>query len=371
MQLNVFGKQPFTPSVACSRVSQLWYALHIINLSRAIFVLPRCDGCKMASFKTILFESIDYNNTQWSFHVPGLPSSAKTNPAGLVKLLSVVSNDKRQIVELGFVKCPSNRVVSADPLDKFILISFSDFRLRVPCKADDRRTEPATGRESAEYVTQLLSNGICINNVTYNFYGHSNSQLKSRSCFLFAAAKDQVATKIEQLGDFSKIKTVAKKAKRIGLLFSTADVGVLLPTDRCEDIPDIQNKDYNFTDGCGLISVSLAKQLVKKINITFRNHKYTPSVFQIRYRGYKGVLMLEPALCGRILVQFRDSMRKFKDAADLTLSVVEFSKVCTSSIPVLLALMDIALFIRVSERRDDSFALCSGSHIRDTRPEAA
>ena len=167
---------------------------------------------------------------------------------------------------------------------------------------------------------------MSLNNVQYRFYGHSNSQLKCKSCFLYAGTKEEICKKIDALGDFSKIKSVAKMAKRIGLLFSAGEVATQLQPDRCEDIPDIIKGDYMFTDGCGLISSHMARLLVQKLNICFRNKRYNPSVFQIRYRGYKGVLELEPKLQSQTLVQFRDSMRKVSGTPDLNFSVVEYSK---------------------------------------------
>jgi hypothetical protein len=71
----------------------------------------------------------------------------------------------------------------------------------------------------------MLVTGISINNTKYHFFGHSNSQLKSRSCFLYAASKDEIFAKINTMGDLSKLKSVGKKAKRIGLLFSSAGNG--------------------------------------------------------------------------------------------------------------------------------------------------
>jgi hypothetical protein len=285
----------------------------------------------MAHFKRILQNRIDPEDKLWSFFVKDLPASTDSNKRHLVKLVAVVSNQEKQEISISLVSCPSNRVTTADPSDKFILVSFSDFRLRCPTKNDPNVTEPAPAKESAAYISRILTAGIMINDSIYHFYGHSNSQLKSRSCFLFAASKDEIKAKVDGLGDFSKIKSVAKKAKRIGLLFSTAEIGVTLHPDRCEDIADVQSKEYCFTDGCGLISTLLAEQLVKKTQITFRNVRYTPSVFQIRYRGYKGVLTFEPKLQKQILVQFRDSMRKFKEVKDLTLSVVDYSKVSAST----------------------------------------
>jgi regulator of nonsense transcripts 1 len=166
--------------------------------------------------------------------------------------------------------------------------------------------------------------------VQYNFYGHSNSQLKSRTCFLYAAPKPDISQKIEALGDFTKMKTVAKKAKRIGLLFSVAEIATTVQPDRCEDIQDVETKDYIFTDGCGLISPKLAHELARKVGVAFRNIRYTPSVFQIRYRGYKGVVMLDLGMKGKTLIKFRKSMKKFSGASDMSFSVIEYSKVFIS-----------------------------------------
>ena len=145
---------------------------------------------------------------------------------------------------------------------------------------------------------------------------------------MYAGSKQEIFMKVEAMGDLSKIKSVGKKAKRIGLLFSSAEVALDLPPDRCQDIDDVATKDYTFTDGCGLISAQLARQLAQKRNIVFRDKRYVPSVYQVRYRGYKGVLTLDPTLQGQIQAQFRASMRKFKDAPDYSFAVVDYSKVC-------------------------------------------
>lgn len=143
---------------------------------------------------------------------------------------------------------------------------------------------------------------------------------------MYAASKAEIAAKIEGLRDFSKLKSGGKKVKRIGLLFSTADIAIELSPDRCEDIADIVYHDYTFTDGCGLISKQLAREVARKKHIVHRNMRYLPSVFQIRYRGYKGVLTLHPALLGKVQVQFRDSMKKFGDVKDHSFAVAEYSK---------------------------------------------
>lgn len=279
------------------------------------------------SFCAVLLREVDGDVTSWDYSVANLPQSKKTNAAKLIKCLSLVSSDARQEIVLRFESAPHNRVLINEPLDKFLLVSFSDFRLRWPAKSPGNPSRLATGKENGDYLTRLLTTGITLNGVQYHFFGHSNSQLKSRSCFLYAASKEEISTKVEAMGDFSKLKSVGKKAKRIGLLFSSAEMALVLSQERCEDIEDVKRDDYIFTDGCGLISHQLARRLVQKRNIIFRNERYLPSVFQIRYRGYKGVLTLDHTLNGQVQVQFRESMRKFKGVSDASFAVVDYSKV--------------------------------------------
>ncbi|CAE6466866.1 unnamed protein product [Rhizoctonia solani] len=68
--------------------------------------------------------------------------------------------------------------------------------------------------------------------------------------------------------------------------------------------------------------------LARKKRVIHRGHRYTPSVVQIRYCGYKGVLAIHPQLdqVSQHHVHFRDSMRKLKTGADNTFSVVDYSK---------------------------------------------
>ena len=290
----------------------------------------------LQSWQYKLQDAICATDNAWSYTVPALPKPSLTNSQGLLKNIAVISNSSKQCIELCLRKASLSRAIAHDPLDRFILISFENFRLYYPVLNSGQSAtplnkyetlKPATHKESADYVVLLLRTGITLNGVNYNFYGHSSSHLKSKTCFLFAGSKDEVSKKVAGLGEFSGMKTAAKKAKRIGLLFSTAAMAMNLEPDRCEDIPDVATKDYIFTDGCGLISKHLAKQLVQRANIRYRNRRYLPSVFQIRYRGYKGVLMLDPDLNGQTLVKFRDSMKKFKGGNDLSFSVVNFSKV--------------------------------------------
>jgi hypothetical protein len=125
---------------------------------------------------------------------------------------------------------------------------------------------------------------------------------RDRSCFLREATTDrELDDRLYAMGDFGKIMNVAKRnlhrngilnkysflfagigAKRIGLLFSSAQIDYNLDPRRIGDIPDIRVGDEVFSDGCGLISKYLAVQLSKAKKIIFRGVRYTPTIFQIR-----------------------------------------------------------------------------------------
>lgn len=280
-----------------------------------------------SSYKRDLQDPLDPAEREWSFVMPDLPPVEKINGSGLVKTVSIVSNPRRSVLTLGLNRENSNRAIANDPIDHFLVVSFADFRLRVPKQDSSGETEPASFKVSQDFIVRLLATGIAINGTRYHFYGHSNSQLKSRTCFLYAGSKEAIERKIHAFGNFGSIKTVAKKAKRIGLMFSSADTATRLDSERTEDIEDVERDDYTFTDGCGNISMSFLKQLVKAKDIRFRNRKYVPSVVQIRYRGYKGVLAADLRLRGQIKAQFRKSMKKFSGGDDMSFAVVDYSKV--------------------------------------------
>ena len=238
-----------------------------------------------------------------------------------MKSCSLVSNPNQQNITLSFIKILANRAISERPLNSFIHITCEDFRLQ------ESGGTAAPFKLSADYVSRFLSSGIKLNGTHYNFYGHSQSQLKSKACFLMAGSKEEVNKVVDGLGDFSKINSVAKKVKRIGLLFSTALIVMNIDPSRCRDVADVENEDYIFTDGCGLISLNLASMLTRKRPINFRNRRYHPSVFQIRYRGYKGVVTVHPKMSTGVWLEFRKSMKKFSGGHHLGFAVVEYSKV--------------------------------------------
>ncbi|KAK3903257.1 RNA dependent RNA polymerase-domain-containing protein [Staphylotrichum tortipilum] len=301
------------------------------NIPRSIRPKPS----SLAARRYKLQSPISLDDREWRFQLPKLPSAQELDQNRRVKTISLITTKGRNEIVLSFETAEDNRATRGDPLNKFLVVSIAELRPQPPAQdsapaagGPRQSLTPLTARECAEYATRLLKAGVKIQGVHYNFYGHSNSQLKSRTCFLYAAPREEITRKVEALGDFAKMKTVAKKAKRIGLLFSTAKVATTITPDRVEDIEDIETADYVFTDGCGLIAPRLAQELARRVGIAFRDRRYTPSVMQIRYRGYKGVVTVDPTMAAnkQVLLRMRKSMKKFSGGDDYSFSVVEYSK---------------------------------------------
>ncbi|KAF7789282.1 hypothetical protein EIP86_000223 [Pleurotus ostreatoroseus] len=200
---------------------------------------------------TILRRDPDPDEKEWSFSV-----SLSNTRQGMGKHISFSSDQ----VTLDMIRFPQNRILQGDDPGKFVLVSFQ--ALRFPDK-------PA--RITSEYITRFLTTGLVLNG-------------RSRSCFLREANNDaELDVRIYRLGDFETIPNAAKRAKRIGLLFSEAKIDWMLDPAVTKDIPDIVHNGETFSDGCGLISDKFSMMLSKHKRILFHGKPYTPCVYQIRH----------------------------------------------------------------------------------------
>lgn len=145
------------------------------------------------------------------------------------------------------------------------------------------------------------------------FFGHSANQLRTRTCVLYNQREGAVDEILRQYGDFARIKNIAKRSARIGLLFSTAQAAWELYDGEIGVVEDVKNNKYNFTDGCGFISKDCAEKVVRQLALEniYKDiiNPALPSVFQIRIKGCKGILVLSPTLANGI--QIRPSIEKF------------------------------------------------------------
>ncbi|CAL1273134.1 unnamed protein product [Larinioides sclopetarius] len=211
----------------------------------------------------------------------------------------------------------------------------SEYALRVSFRDDNNSRLSFYAAFANEDVFDLsirlpMLNGICIGGRHYEFLAWSNSQIRDHGIWMYA--RDSNGKTVRDIrawmGDFSHIHSVPKYMARMGQCFSQTEDAVSVPLDpryvRTEkDIEggfDITNgKPYCFSDGVGRISVSLAKKVHDALG-----HDKLCSAFQIRYGGYKGMLVIDPTLKDADIV-FRESMRKFNSPNNTRLEIAKTS----------------------------------------------
>ncbi|GLU20684.1 hypothetical protein SLE2022_368720 [Rubroshorea leprosula] len=171
-------------------------------------------------------------------------------------------------------------------------------------------------------ILSVLRDGIVIGSKRFEFLAFSASQLRSNAVWMFASNENVTAEGIrEWMGCFNKIRSVSKCAARMGQLFSSSLPTFDVPSQDVETITDIEviteGIHYCFSDGIGKISLPFARQVAQKCGL---NH--TPSAFQIRYGGYKGVVAVDRNSFRKM--SLRKSMLKF-DSEVRKLNITKWS----------------------------------------------
>ena len=162
----------------------------------------------------------------------------------------------------------------------------------------------------ADTVIHFLTYGMYIDGEEYQFIGCSQGGIKARHCYMFKGSVEEVEKVLVECGRFAVIKSTSKRLKRIALLFSKAmPTDITIPERDVKFADDIETKNGNFTDGCGGISIELAKAVTKGAKLDLDS--YLPSVYQIRYSGSKGVVSVNPSGEQPDLI-LRKSMKKFE-----------------------------------------------------------
>lgn len=116
-------------------------------------------------------------------------------------------------------------------------------------------------------VGSVLLQGITVGTRIYEPLAASTSQLREHGIWMYAMDNNSnTASSIRQwMGDFSSIRNVAKYMARMGQCFSSTETGVQVHLKEENEIKlkDIKTCDerYTFSDGIGIISSELAKEV--------------------------------------------------------------------------------------------------------------
>ncbi|KAJ6351078.1 hypothetical protein OIU78_007078 [Salix suchowensis] len=224
----------------------------------------------------------------------------------------------------------SNRVLRqySEDIDNFLRVSFVDEELEKIHSTDvsPRTSSRNEHRRTAIYnrILSTLQNGIVIGDKKFEFLAFSSSQLRENSCWMFASRIGLTAADIRGwMGNFNQIRNVAKYAARLGQSFGSSTETLSVSRHEIENIPDIEvlrgGTTYLFSDGIGKISAEFARRVAIKCGC----RGFTPSAFQIRYAGYKGVVAVDPTSSKKL--SLRKSMFKY-ESENTKLDVLAHSK---------------------------------------------
>ncbi|KAJ7387488.1 hypothetical protein OS493_000818 [Desmophyllum pertusum] len=162
--------------------------------------------------------------------------------------------------------------------------------------------------EANTFCRSVLERGIFCRQRSYFFLGHSDNQLKKKSCYLMRASHEEIHELLSQFGDLMEERKVGKRARKIGMLFSPLNKAMPFSAHEYRVEPDIKRgvfRSYTFTDGCGFMSPKFSSEVQGFLKLDFQ-----PSAVQVRYRGIEGMLVLKEDLT-EVKVQFHNSMQKF------------------------------------------------------------
>ncbi|KAH7916477.1 RdRP-domain-containing protein [Hygrophoropsis aurantiaca] len=209
--------------------------------------------------------------------------------------------------------------------DCFLRVSFQDEN-----GSKLRRDEAAISELMKTRYRPILANGHRVAGRSYDFLGYSMSGLREHSVWFVTPFMGTNGARLNAeairstMGDFSKLShQPARLAARWSQLFSTTDATVRLRPKEVVQIDDRRSRrGAVMTDGCGTISLALAQEIwtiIKKRKRGASGSKTTPSAFQFRLGGCKGVVVVDNTLTGKAAC-FRPSQTKF-DSTDLAFDV--------------------------------------------------
>ena len=193
--------------------------------------------------------------------------------------------------------------------ERFIRISFAD--------EDGESISFLDSDDLYAQVRHWLGEGISVAGERFVFLAFSSSQLREHGCWFYNETRrssDPVhiptASDIRQgFGNLSGVRVPSKYAARMGQAFSSTVSTLTLSENEfkmSEDIFDAERK-YTFSDGVGAMSHRFAKRVKEKLGLHMHD---SPSAYQIRFAGAKGVLTVWRFSPSQIVL--RPSMCKFE-----------------------------------------------------------
>lgn len=174
----------------------------------------------------------------------------------------------------------SNRIVRKYP-------GYEDHFMRVEFREEDRLSYRWEREVDAvpflrTRVGGILKEGFTLGGRYFEFLAYSNSALREHSVWFVnpfvyedstgrsvrvtadSIRDDLGVFKGDEIGD-KLLKSPSKYAARLAQAFTATDASVMIKRGEWTDIPDLGVDPYLFTDGCGTLSLSLARKIWAKL----------------------------------------------------------------------------------------------------------
>ncbi|KXJ29076.1 probable RNA-dependent RNA polymerase 1 [Exaiptasia diaphana] len=198
-------------------------------------------------------------------------------------------------------------------LDKLMVVCFR------PC-----------GDEGYSYIKEVLKRGVCLDGACYRFLGQGKDRLRGKTCFLVTENDLVIYDFLSRFINFSEVKGVTNRAGCLDLLMTGFKKTVSLKFTDCSVLKDTKKGKYNFTQGCGFMSIEFAAEIQMKEGL-----QLPPCAVLGMYQGFYGTLVIRTNL-NECKVEFRESMKKFSVSDEelrndlTTFAVLDYSRPYTN-----------------------------------------
>ncbi|KAF8912009.1 RdRP-domain-containing protein [Gymnopilus junonius] len=291
-----------------------------------------------------------------------------SDPRDAFRCYHVTFTPSRMLLE-GPYPSQSNRIIREYE-------GFEDYFIRVDFRDEDRlqyRWDREVDGTSflKERVGKTLKQGFELAGRKFEFLAYSSSALRQHAVWFmnpFDDPKkghvdaDSIRNKIGDFGGTELLRQPSKYAARLAQAFTATDQSVDIERSEWEEVPDLGEKPYLFTDGAGTISKALGDKIWNKLCIKKHDPDILkPSAYQIRFLGYKGVVAIDEQLdksAKGIHMRLRPSMRKFEVAND-NIAKIEIAQAferpntCYLNRPLIMLLEDLGVRVEALQELQD------------------
>lgn len=196
------------------------------------------------------------------------------------------------------------------------------------------------------FCRSVLERGIFCRQRVYFFLGHSDEQLKKKSCFMMSASHEKIHELLAQFGDFTEERNIGKRARKISMLFSALNEPLDLAEDEYEVEPETRRgvfRSQSLADGCGFMPREFSSAVQELFEL-----KHQPSAVYVRYRGIEGMLVLKEDL-PEVKLLFHSSMQKFVTPDENMPKDFSFADVVDYSCPYVNGYLDNRMVMLLAE----------------------